>query len=210
MGRYIDGDPRAFERLHTVLSPRLRGFLINMVRDEGIVDDLVQLTFLKAHLAREGFQTRGGDPDAAVKGWYFTIARNIGLDHLRSVKRRERRHADPEVAAEPNSIEDLLVDRDRADEIAACVRSALAQLPERQREVLELHKLRGMSMAEVAERLDLREGTVRVRAHRGYKALARILGVGGSSLMMLGSPRGILGTHLLDPAGKLSWMWSLW
>jgi RNA polymerase sigma-70 factor (ECF subfamily) len=55
------------------------------------------------------------------------------------------------------------------------VRDAIARLPAGQREVVELHKLRGMSMAEVAERLRLREGAVRVRAHRAYKALARLL-----------------------------------
>lgn len=39
-----------------------------------------------------------------------------------------------------------------------------------------MHKLDGMTMAEISEQLGVREGTLRVRAHRGYKALAGMLG----------------------------------
>ena len=51
--------------------------------------------------------------------------------------------------------------------------AALAQLPAGQREIVELHKFQGLSMSEIATRLKIREGAVRVRAHRAYKALAR-------------------------------------
>jgi RNA polymerase sigma-70 factor (ECF subfamily) len=39
-----------------------------------------------------------------------------------------------------------------------------------------MHKLEGKTMAEISEELGVREGTLRVRAHRGYKALAGALG----------------------------------
>jgi RNA polymerase sigma-70 factor (ECF subfamily) len=195
MDRYCDGDPRAFAALHTALSPRLRGFLMKLVRDETTVDDLLQLTFLKAHLARERFRLQGGDPDGAVQGWYFAIARNVALDHLRQRGRRERRQVDVqgreqagalELPDEAASIEDMAVDRERAAEVVEAVREAIARLPEGQREVVELHKLRGMSMAEVAERLEIREGAARVRAHRGYKTLARLLGASTGAALLAG------------------------
>ncbi len=183
MDRYCDGDPRAFARLHAALTPRLRGFLIKLVRDESTADDLLQLTFLKAHLARDRFCVQG-DPDGAVQGWYFAIARNVALDHLRQKGRRDRREIDLrrhddvefEFADDSASIEDIAVNAERSELVVEQVREALAKLPPGQREVVELHKLQGMSMAEVAERLDIREGAARVRAHRGYKALARLLG----------------------------------
>lgn len=186
MDRYVDGDRWAFTRLHEQLGPRLRGFLMKLVRDEATVDDLLQLTFLKAHLARERFYVQGSDPDGAVQGWYFAIARNVALDHLRSRSRSDRRRVefgrdegpDLELADALGTIEQLITDRERADEVVDQVREAIAQLPESQREVVELHKLRGLSMAEVAARLQIREGAARVRAHRGYKALARLLGAG--------------------------------
>lgn len=183
MERYIDGDPQAFSRLHGRLQPRLRAFLIKLVRDEAAVDDLVQLTLLKAHLARERFELQGGDPDGAVQGWYFAICRNVAMDYLRGKYRGDQRRAGTDAEGDPldgladagPDPEQVGVAVEREAEIVQRVRDAIARLPAGQREVVELHKLRGMSMAEVAERLQVREGAVRVRAHRAYKALARLL-----------------------------------
>lgn len=187
MDRYIDGDPQAFTKMHAILGPRLRGFLIRLVRDETAVDDLVQLTLLKAHLARGRFALQGGDPDGAVQGWYFAICRNVAMDHLRNRYRGKNRIAnqpsdgsDPMVDladTEPN-VEELGQAAEREDAIIDRVRAAIDRLPAGQREVVVLHKLRGMSMAEIAERLAVREGAVRVRAHRAYKTLARMLSRG--------------------------------
>lgn len=193
MDRYVDGDPRAFTALHEQLGPRLRGFLTKLVRDEASVDDLLQLTFLKAHLARERFCVIGNDPDGAVQGWYFAIARNIALDHLRQRGRQDRRRVDLvreqghelELGDDEPALDERIAAIEHGEEVVALVREAIAQLPAGQREVVELHKLRGLSMAEVAARLQIREGAARVRAHRGYKALARLLGAGGLLPLLL-------------------------
>jgi RNA polymerase sigma-70 factor (ECF subfamily) len=200
MDRYLDGDERAFGQLHAALGPRLRGLLGKLVRDTATAEDLLQATLLKAHLAREGFVVRGPHPDAAVQAWYATIARNLALDHLRGQVRERRRRVDhgedrdliQEIATDLPSVEEWQVDRDTAAEITRRVHEALAQLPAAQREVVELHKLAGLSMAEISERLQIREGAVRVRAHRAYKALARALGPGLF----------LIGMHLLGTGGR--------
>lgn len=182
--RYIDGDRRAFAQLHARLEGRLRGFLIKLVRDEAACDDLLQVTLLKAHLARDRFRLIGGSPDGAVLAWYFAIARNVAMDYLREQYRSAKRSptsgpADDAIADdlpdEAPSIEAAKIEDEREGEIIDEVRAAIALLPPGQREVVELHKLRGLSMAEVARRLQVREGAIRVRAHRAYKALARLL-----------------------------------
>jgi RNA polymerase sigma-70 factor (ECF subfamily) len=189
MEAYIDGDRRAFSRLHARLAPRLRGFLLRLCRDDAACDDLLQLTLLKAHLARERFAApSGGDPEGAVQGWYFAIARNVAMDFLRGRYRTENRHVEGMHGVEAGESDALLqlpddaptaeglqarAEAERA--VVEQVREAIAALPVGQREVVELHKLRGMSMAEVAARLQVREGAVRVRAHRAYRALARLL-----------------------------------
>lgn len=182
MDRYVDGDRRSFEILHQRLAPKLRGFLARFCKDEGTLDDLLQLTFLKAHLARSSFEIRGKDPSEAVRGWYFTIARNVAMDELRKQTRGTRKltlHTGDEKIANMTgagqTIEERGAELEEQRDLIARVRQAIAGLPASQREVVELHKLRGMSMAEVAQRLDIREGAARVRAHRGYKALARLL-----------------------------------
>jgi RNA polymerase sigma-70 factor (ECF subfamily) len=181
MERYIDGDKLAFARLHARLAPRLRGFLVKLCRDEAASDDLLQLTLLKAHLARERFAPAGGDPDGAVQGWYFAIARNVAMDHLRTRYRAGENldeasgSALSELSDHAASPEEARASAQSEEAIVEQVREAIAALPAGQREVVELHKLRGMSMAEVAARLHVREGAVRVRAHRAYRALARLL-----------------------------------
>jgi RNA polymerase sigma-70 factor, ECF subfamily len=193
MDRYLDGDGRAFGQLHALLTPRIKGLLLKLVRDAATADDLLQATLLKAHLAREGFVIRGADPDAAVQAWYATIARNLALDHLRGQTRERRRRDDGSEGSDPiaelptdlPSLEEWQVDRDTAEEIAGRVRAALERLPASQREIVELHKLAGLSMAEIASRLQIREGAVRVRAHRAYKALARALGAGAAVILLV-------------------------
>jgi RNA polymerase sigma-70 factor, ECF subfamily len=184
MEAYVDGDERAFHLLHAALEPRLRSRLGRLVRDTAVVDDLVQLTFLRAHAARDRFASLPERADRAVEGWYLAIARNVALDHLRHSYRRDRRHetlvAKGDVAgmgvpqAEPNA-EELQLSLESGDELARRVRAAIEQLPPGQREVVKLHKLRGMSMTDIAERLGVRPGALRVRAHRAYKALAGLL-----------------------------------
>lgn len=186
MDRYIDGDPRAFDKIHRILGPRLRGFLMRLVHDETAVDDLIQLTLLKAHLARARFSLQGGDPDGAVQGWYFAICRNVAMDYLRARYRGQRHMASTgdasesmvELADQGPNVEELGEAAEREAAIIDRVREAIARLPPGQREVVELHKLRGMTMAQIAKRLAVREGAVRVRAHRAYKALAQMLAGG--------------------------------
>lgn len=184
MEAYVDGDERAFHHLHAALEPRLRARLGRLVRDAAVVDDLVQLTFLRAHAARDRFASLPERADRAVEGWYLAIARNVALDHLRHNYRRDRRHetliAKGDVAgmgvpeAEPNA-EELQLSLESDDQLSRRVRAAIEQLPPGQREVVKLHKLRGMSMADIAQRLGVRPGALRVRAHRAYKALAGLL-----------------------------------
>ena len=184
MEAYVDGDHRAFARLHDVLAPRVRSRLSRLVRNPATVEDLVQLTFLRAHAARDRFEAMPERVDRAVEAWYLAIARNVALDHMRQTYRRDRRHdtlvARGDVAGlglpdAPLSAEQVALAREEQGEIARLVREAIDELPESQREVVALHKLRGMPMADIGERLGVRPGALRVRAHRAYKALAGTL-----------------------------------
>lgn len=170
MERYVDGDPSAFDALFEQLQTPLRGCLRRWLRTDDKVEDALQNTLLKLHKSRERYR-RG----APVLPWVMTIARNVALDYLRSRVSKER-NLDEESAA--RIVDDRpVVDWSEEDEkeVVAAVREAVEQLPPASREVVRLHKLEGRSMAEVAEILGINEGAARVRAHRGYKALARLL-----------------------------------
>lgn len=188
MEQYLDGDERALTRLFRALAPRLRSRLSLHMPDPSRVDDLLQLTFVKAHQYRDRFQWGEGDPDRAVLRWYLLVARNVSIDDLRHRVRARRRleqvqldgltHAHLAFVAQPGhaDAEAELVDDERRAATVARVREAVAALPRCQREIIELHKLAGLSTIELAERLHVRPGTLRVRAHRAYRRLAELLG----------------------------------
>jgi RNA polymerase sigma-70 factor (ECF subfamily) len=96
-------------------------------------------------------------------------------ERLRRLKRRGETQLDEAVHGEPVA---EAGDPERAAE-AARVRRALHQLPEGQREVLELHWFEGLSFAKIADVVGAKHSAVKVRAHRGYKQLRRLLGPSG-------------------------------
>jgi RNA polymerase sigma-70 factor (ECF subfamily) len=131
------------------------------------VDDVVQDTLLAVHVARHTY-----DPERPFAPWFYAIVRSRLVDAVR----RHRRVALHEYAGDevPEPRNDAVAPRAELDVDA--IRRALAVLPTRQREVIEALKFRDESVREIAGRLGLTESAVKVTAHRGYKALKRLLG----------------------------------
>ena len=176
MQRYQDGDASAFRELYALVAPRLLGYLLKMARDRALADDLLQQTFLKVHRARAAY-VRGADP----LPWIYSIAHRTFIDHARKHNRAVVRvgEADelPEVAAAITGESDDRRDEGRADpELVKEALDALSALPAQQREAVVLTKLDGKSVAEAAEIAGTTVGAMKVRAHRGYEALRRLLG----------------------------------
>jgi RNA polymerase sigma-70 factor (ECF subfamily) len=176
MQRYCDGDAGAFRELYALVAPRLLGYLLKMSRERALADDLLQQTFLKVHRAR-GAYVRGADP----LPWIYSIAHRTFIDAARKQKRAVVRVGTddelPEVAAGLTGESDDRRDDVRGDpELVTATLDALAALPAQQREAVVLTKLDGKSVAEAAEIAGTTVGAMKVRAHRGYEALRRLLG----------------------------------
>ena len=112
------------------------------------------------HLKRDTW-----DETQSLEPWLRAIARHKLADHLR--RRGFRDHVDIDDYA--NSLE-AAVDVDASATIDS--RRLLASLPERQRRIVEEISLEGRRAADVAARLGMSEGAVRVSLHRALKALA--------------------------------------
>lgn len=176
MARYCDGDAAAFRELYALVAPRIHGYLLRMARQRALADDLLQHTFLKVHRARAAY-VRGADPIP----WIYSIAHRTFLDEARRTKRAIVRVGGddelPEPAADLTGQSADRRDEPRADpELLAATLDALAHLPAAQREALVLTKLDGKTVAEAAEIAGTTVGAMKVRAHRGYEALRRLLG----------------------------------
>ncbi len=175
MAQYQDGDANAFRELYALVAPRLLGYLTKMTRDKALADDLLQQTFLKIHRAR-GAYVRGADPVP----WIYSIAHRTFIDETRKRKRAVVRVADEDVPEVSAGLDGATADRrdePRVDpDLARAALDALAELPEAQREAVVLTKLDGKSVAEAAEIAGTTVGAMKVRAHRGYEALRKLLG----------------------------------
>lgn len=176
MGRYCDGDARAFERIYAALAPRILGYLTGLAGDRATAEDLLQLTFMKLHQGRAAY-VRGANPVP----WLYTIAHRTCLDEIRRRKRaRVRVSIDGNLPHEPSvditgSAEPAVDARD--EQAIARGMAALATLPESQRQAVLLTKIHGHSTVEAAAIVGTTVGAIKVRAHRGYVALRRKLGV---------------------------------
>jgi RNA polymerase sigma factor (sigma-70 family) len=132
------------------------------------VDDVVQETLMAVHGARHTW-----DPRRPFGPWFHAILSNRLIDVLR----RERRVASREVALDVEAESGGTTDPNPRDELdVEAIRAAVQSLPARQREVVQALKFEDRSVRDVAGRLRMSESAVKVTAHRGYRALRRLLG----------------------------------
>ena len=163
------GEEEAYAELLVLLTAATRSYVRSRVgRLVPWTDDAVQETLMAVHHARHTFD--GRKPFAP---WFYAIARHRFVDVLRREHRVRQHEVAGEVRPEPGKATNDGTSRVDMD----AVRQALASLPPRQREVVEAIKLRDESVRDIAARLDMTMTSVKVTAHRGYRALRRLLGV---------------------------------
>ena len=168
MAAYVAGDAAAFRLLFDRYAAVLYRTIRRRVSRDADARDLVQQTLLQMHRARLDFRE-----GSRLRPWLFTIAINLVREHYRKQGRRREQIGDGEVnAVDPAPLPELAREN---DERAARIRAALAQLPEAQRAVIELHWFEDFAYEEIARIVGASVAAVRVRAHRGYERLREIL-----------------------------------
>ena len=153
-----------------MLLPRLRRFARNLTRNPHDADDVVQIALERALTRLDQWRS-----DARLDSWLFKIVRNAWIDELRSRGRRNKIFLAEE--AGENIGADLM---ERESELLS-VQSAMAQLPEDQREAVSLVLVEGLPYREAAEVLDVPIGTLTSRLARGREALQALLGTEGET-----------------------------
>ena len=161
------GDAAAYEKLLFELLPHLRAFVGRRLGDPDVREDVVQNVFISIHRARHTYR-----PERPFSPWLYAVARNAVTDHLRSALRRQRREVplDPEETPQP-AAETPSQGAPLSPELDA----ALAALPNGQREAVLWIHVDGLSVAEAAARAGVTRSALKVRAHRGYRALRGLL-----------------------------------
>ena len=163
------GDEDALAELYDRVGRVAYGLALRVLRDERHAEDAVQEAFLQVWRSAATFRAER----AKASTWILTLVHRRAVD---LVRREERRQADPltddsAAGVAPEETEEaawLRFERER-------VQSALKQLPDVQREALELAYYGGFSQSELAERLGVPLGTIKSRMFAGLARLRELL-----------------------------------
>ena len=149
--------------------PLLRAFILRLLGDATLAEDLAQETLLRAHCKQEEY--RG---EASIRSWLCAIALNLVRDHYRKSGRSPVTTNDEKALQELPAVDDpeaTLLE----SEMAACIGEHMLQLPRPQYEVVTLHDAAGLNHTEIAGLLGITVANSRVLLHRGRSALREIL-----------------------------------
>ncbi|HUG20890.1 MAG TPA: RNA polymerase sigma factor, partial [Planctomycetaceae bacterium] len=135
--------------------PSVYRFVLRLTQDPHRAEDLTQETFLRAWKNRQQLRD-----NRAVRVWLFRIAHNLWNDELRRGSRQ------PPMEHRVEQIVDIKADSPEADtdlnEEFQKVLTIIESLPPRQREVMHLSSVEGLSVAEISDVLDLNRNAVKV------------------------------------------------
>ena len=163
------GDEDALAELYDRVGRVAYGLALRVLRDDRHAEDAVQEAFLQVWRSAATFRAER----AKASTWILTLVHRRAVD---LVRREERRQADPLTDDSAAG-----VGREETDEAAWLrfererVQAALKQLPDVQREALELAYYGGFSQSELAERLGVPLGTIKSRMFAGLARLRELL-----------------------------------
>ena len=183
MAAFKAGDASAFSTLVVRHEKPLWNFIRRYVQNRAVAEDLTQEVLLRV-LRNAG----AWEPSAKFSTWLYTIARNICIDYSRRMVHRNTSSLDGVVghAAAPERSGPLRIDRvvgaDRGGEAAAVdketaarIETAIASLPEEQREVFLMREVMDMPFAEIAEVTGIALPTVKSRMRYALERLRQAL-----------------------------------
>lgn len=174
MKRIKARDADALEQLYDLYKSLLYGLVISIVKKREEAEDILQEVFLKIWEKAYTFDEKRGN----VYSWIVILTRNKAIDRVRSRGYKTQQKAsvrmdEPEFTLEGSGHDPLetTIFSDRAE----LVKKALNEIPEEQRDVIEIAYYRGMTQSEIAKQLNLPLGTVKTRTRQGMIKLESIL-----------------------------------
>ena len=163
MAKIQQGDSEAYRQFLNEIGPLLYNYVRRRVFNPEMVPDVYQEVLLTLHKARFTYE-----PSRPLGPWLFTVARNAILDALGKNRKFAEKEVPTETLPETGAEAD---DGSLGDEL----HEALKSLSPLHREAVEILKLRGLSLEDAAKELKISVSALKVRAHRGYEQLRKLL-----------------------------------
>ena len=161
------GNQQAFAQLYQEHVAAVYALCLRMTANVSLAEDCTQQAFVNAWRSLAKF--RG---DAQFSTWLHRIAVNCVL----AAQRKNQRRQQFEVAAEMQEAEAATAQWPAEQHDDRALESAVAELPERQRQVFVLHAIYGYKHTEVAAQLDIAVGSVKAHYHNARGHLRSVLG----------------------------------
>ena len=166
------GDRDAFSRFYDLTAPMAFGLIRRVLRDPEAAAEVLQEVFWQVWQDAPRYDPKRGSPEA----WLVMRAKTRAIDRLRSIRRRDRTFVAPVDESVAQRSPDQAPNPAVVAEDRGLIQTALAQLPEPQRRVIELAFFEGLTHSEIATRLGEPLGTVKTRARLGLDRLRGVLG----------------------------------
>jgi RNA polymerase sigma-70 factor, ECF subfamily len=164
-------DRDAFSQLYDRFSTLVFSLAMRMLKARSDAEDLLQEVFVQVWRQAQSYSAERGSPEA----WIVNIARSRAIDKIRSIRRMQKSFVLTDDPARLESSEN--VESSAAEsETRLAMNSALANLPDTQRKVLELAYFDGLTQSEIADRLAEPLGTVKTRMRSGIQKLREVFG----------------------------------
>ena len=157
-------DRAAFTRLFAYYAPRVKGYLMRLGLGPAESEEVCQEVMVAVWRKAASFDRR----QASVATWIFRIARNRRIDAFRRDQRAALDVHDPAFQPEPEAAPDKATE---TSEREAQLRTAMAELPPEQRELVRVAFYEDLSHSQVAERTGLPLGTVKSRLRLAFAKL---------------------------------------
>ena len=168
--RVANQDREAFSQLYERFSTLVFTLAMRMLRTRSEAEDLLQEVFVQVWRRAQSYSAERCSPEA----WIINIARSRAIDKIRSIRRMGRSFVLADAPGRGQSGE-AIESWTAESEGPMTMNSALANLPDTQRKVLELAYLDGMTQTELAERLSEPLGTIKARIRAAFGAFGRSL-----------------------------------
>jgi RNA polymerase sigma factor (sigma-70 family) len=170
------GDDQAFRELFGRYASVAHALAFRLVRQAQVAEEIVQEAFLAVWRNPDRYDGSRG----SVRSWLMGTVHHRAVDAVRR-EQAQRRRAEQASGLGPGIVEDPIDDVLAAIDLPRerkLVRSALGELPEEQREVIQRMYFEGLSQSQIAERTGLPLGTVKSRTLLAMRRLRAHLGEG--------------------------------
>ena len=171
IGRIASGDRLAMQVLFARHHVRVYRFVLRLVRDESVAEDLISEVFLDVWRQAGRFEGR-----SAVSTWLLAIARFKALSALRRRPDEELDEETAEAIEDPSDNPEVALEK---KDKSAAIRKCLEKLSAEHREIIDLVYYHEKSVEEVAQIVGIPENTVKTRMFYARKRLAELLKAAG-------------------------------